>query len=667
MKKILLISPDFNPELPNLMKSSGTKESRVVRSFLARKGWMAPLGLTTIAALTPDDVDVDIWDEAIRGPIDENTEFKKDYDLAGVTGYTNHFARVTEISSIMRQRGIPVAIGGPGVSAEPEHYREHFDIRFIGEAEYTWPRFIADWKSGRHRPEYRQVAKVDMEHSPLPVWDKVAASLKSYMFGGVQTTRGCPFDCEFCDVISLYGRQARHKPIDAVLEEIRTLERLGIGSIFFCDDNFIGAPRYAKALLKKLIPLNRSFRRPVGFSTQLSLNLAKDDELMELLADANFSGVFIGVETPNLESLVETNKRQNYETDMVAAVRRIHGYSITIFAGMIVGFDHDDPAIFDRQFEFLQRAGIAIPTMNMLKAPTGTRLWVRLHKEGRLVDIASMKQAVDVFPVTNIVPKRMTRVQLMSGYRGLVQRIRDWRNFEARVKVMISQMLRRPKVKPSRSWKRILTFFGFVLFTMDREARRTTIRLFLHTLLRTPLRRVPFIMEKVGGLILWQYIHAAQMPYVEEMIGEQIRLESTQGIEREQATFFVPDAFKEPYKALFPDLYQRVHQGLSDKSRTDNALVEVIYDFLTRWGPTFNRFEEHHRTNLFELCDRTIAKENSEQQQGAGEAVALRQVPEDTAGLVEGRAAIWLSRLADEVLRSVDRSLRGFRLQQEGA
>jgi radical SAM superfamily enzyme YgiQ (UPF0313 family) len=659
MKKILLITPDFNPEETKVKDHSSRF---TILKFLPQKAWMAPLGLATVAALTPDDIEVDVWDEAVHGMISDGTDFKKDYDFVGVTGYINHLWRVRELGKIFRRRGIPIAVGGPGVSSAPEHYRNHFDVLFIGESEHVWPQFTADLKAGRYRPEYRQVAKPDMAHSPLPRWDKVAPDMRHYLFGAVQTTRGCPFDCEFCDVIYIYGRQARHKSIDRVLEEVIAQERLGVERIFFCDDNFIGNPRYAKDLLRALIPLNNTFRRPIGFFTQITLNVAKDDELLELLADANFSGLFIGIETPNKESLVETNKPQNYKTDIVADVKKIQSYGLPITAGMIVGFDHDDPTIFERQLEFLQTACLAIPAVHMLKAPVGTKLWVRLHKEGRVLQFSEdlLIASSDIRAGTNIVPKLMTRRELMSGYLRLIEQVRDWRNFEARVKGMVSLIRRQPKVKlPSVPWKLKFGALKFVFFGLDKRARRSAIRTLLYT-----RRRAPFMSGKVVGMLARQYIEAAELPLLRESIAAQIRLESEEGftLEFEPTVFFVPEAFKKPYKDIFPALYERVHAALIDKSRTHDALVEVIYDFLTRWGLTFTQFEEFHRAFLFEVCDRTVAKENNSLPGEAGENAEPAEAPAgQTPSPSGGLAPVWLRRLADEVLRTVEQDLRSFR------
>ncbi len=663
MKNILLISPDFNPEKTAKVMSSlsGIK----ALTFIDSRAYMVPLGLATVAALTPDDVDVDIWDEAVHGEITDETELKKNYDLVGVTGYTGHIARVWELGAMLRRRGILTAVGGPGVSAAPEHYRDHFDILFIGEAEYIWPEFLAEWKDGKHRLEYRQVGKVDMAHSPLPRWDKVAADMRHYLVGGVQTTRGCPFDCEFCDVIYIYGRQARHKSINHVLSEISAMERLGVSHVFLCDDNFIGNPRYGKSLLRELIPLNRSFRRPLGFHTQITLNVAKDDEMLGLLADANFIALFIGVETPNKESLIETNKPQNYKTDIVADIKKIHSYAMPVQGSMIVGFDHDDTGIFDMQFDFLQESGIVNPGLTVLQAPIGTKLWVRLHKEGRVVRLSEVNPTLTTSHQTNIIPKRMTRAELLSGFHDLVKRVRDWHNFEVRAKRMLDQVQRRPNVRRSgRHWTLMPRFVKFFCFSMDREARATCFRLILYT-----LRRAPFMLDRVIRMIARQYIEAMRAPGMLRALDEQVRLERTgeTQVRPEPTVFFVPDAFKKPYKSVFPELHAHVSRGLVDKKRTENALVEVIYDFVTRWGLSFREFEEYHRTFLYELCDRTIAKENGELEPTADGTMRGGDGLHEMTGLTDGQVSAKVRQLGDDVLRYVEQELRDFQGTQRGS
>lgn len=610
-----------------------------------------PLGLATVAALTPNKIQVDIWDESVQGQMTEEDLAGADYDLIGVTGYINHAGRVNELGQMLRRLNILTAVGGPGVSSEPELFRPHFDILFIGEAEYTWPQFIADHERGEHRREYRQVGKVDMAHSPQPSWEAVAT--RSYLLGAVQTTRGCPFDCEFCDVIYIYGRQARHKPLERVLEEVRALERLGIERVLFCDDNFIGNRRYAKDLVRALGELNRTFRRPMAFITNVTLNIARDEEMLALFADSNFCGVFIGIESPNVESLREMNKPQNYSVDMMNAVRKIHSYGIIIQSGMIVGFDHDDRSIFEHHFMFLQESGVPVPMINLLKAPTGTKLWTRLQREGRVFQSEALRSTSNVEPLTNVLPRRMSMKELLSGYIDLVERIRDWRNFEARIQSLLEQVHRRPRVPFHLEPSKLLLLF-VMLAKMNGEARWSALRVLLLT-----LRRAPFMVERVMAAVAYQYQEALRVPHLKRFVEGQIT-ELDAGrmtFEREQVVFAVPDGFKKFYPQLFPELFARVHRGLNDKSRAEDALVEVTYDFLARWGPSFKEFEEHHRTFLHELCDRTVASENSVARGGRR---AENFVEEKES---RNQADHRLKRLADDVLRCVEQDLRSLGAQ----
>jgi radical SAM superfamily enzyme YgiQ (UPF0313 family) len=609
-----------------------------------------PLGLATIAALTPRSIQVDIWDESVQGQITEADFATGNYDLIGVTGYINHAGRVNELGQLFRRCGLLTAVGGPGVSSEPELFREHFDILFIGEAEYTWPQFIADHERGAERREYRQVGKVDMAHSPPPSWDAVAT--ESYLLGTVQTTRGCPFDCEFCDVIYIYGRQSRHKPVERVLEEVRALERLGLERVLFCDDNFIGNRRYAKDLVRELGTLNNSFRRPMAFLTNVTLNIARDEEMLTLFADANFCGVFIGIESPNVESLREMNKPQNYSVDMMNAIRKIHGYGIIIQSGMIVGFDHDGPEIFDHHFTFLQESGVPVPMINLLKAPTGTKLWTRLHKEGRVFQNEALRSTSNVEPLTNVMPQGMSMAELLKGYINLVERIRDWANFEKRIQSLLSQVQRRPRVGFRFEFGKLLLLI-VMLAKMKSDARRSSLRLLLYT-----LRRAPFMVERVMAVVAYQYQEALRVPHLKRFIADEIKQleEGVMSFARERKVFVVPDGFRKSYPLLFPELYARVHTGLNDKSRAEDALVEVTYDFLTRWGQSFSRFEEHHKTFLQELCDRTIASENSLPHTSGSRA----EIPRDVELLAQGAGhqEHRLKRLADDVLRCVEQDLR---------
>jgi radical SAM superfamily enzyme YgiQ (UPF0313 family) len=461
MKRILLVSPlplGFEP-IQN--------ESYLKLPFVKAKAFMAPITIATVAALTPDDFEVDLWDEPVHGRIDGSAHLKG-YDLVGVTGMAQYLPRAKEIAEICHREGIPVVIGGPGVSRQPHACHDAFDHLILGEAELTWPQFLADWKAGRPRRVYRQVGGVDLALTPAPRWESLADYVPWYAFAGVQTSRGCPFDCEFCDVSLLYGGRYRIKPIDNVLQEVVNLEKLGFSIIAFCDDNFIGKPRYAKELLRELIPLNNSFRQPLAFGGEFSINMAKDEELLELLADANFRQFYIGIESPNKESLKETSKIQNYRSNLVEDVRKIQSYGIPVRASLMVGFDHDDKDIFEQHLQFVKDACLTVPSIRVLMAPPGTRLWRRLRKEGRLLKADTEGRFFGNPGTTNIIPKNMTRTEIQAGLLALNERVYDWEAFAARAKGFVSNVKRRPNV-PKRKREREL-LFQFIRFLLSSHA-----------------------------------------------------------------------------------------------------------------------------------------------------------------------------------------------------
>jgi radical SAM superfamily enzyme YgiQ (UPF0313 family) len=297
-------------------------------------------------------------------------------------------------------------------------------VLFEGEAEYTWPRFLAEYAAGHHADRYHEEEKIHLPDSPPPRLDVLK---RRYAHGIVQCTRGCPFTCEFCDIIVMYGRKMRFKPVEQVLKEVEAWHRTGVAQVFFADDNFVGNRAYAKELLRALIAWNRQQRHPLSFYTQASVDMVRDDELLGLLRDANFISVFLGIETPRKASLVETKKIMNERLDLVEAVHKIQSYNLFVSAGMIVGFDHDDPAIFDEQFDFLQEAQIPMAMLSVLVAVPKTPLYNRLKAEGRLLnmrgDTADCSHYVGTAGGTNFHPLHMTREELAAGQERLYQRL----------------------------------------------------------------------------------------------------------------------------------------------------------------------------------------------------------------------------------------------------
>jgi radical SAM superfamily enzyme YgiQ (UPF0313 family) len=249
----------------------------------------------------------------------------------------------------------------------------------------------------------------------------------------IQFARGCPFNCEFCDIIVMYGRRPRTKSVAQVLAEVEAIHALGVNNIFVVDDNFIGNKREAKLLLTALADWQKTRGYPVEFMTEVSLNVAQDDELLGLMKQAHFVVIFVGIESPRKASLKETKKTQNMREDIVTSVHRIQAAGIEVMAGMIVGFDNDDPSIFEEQFRFIQEARIPISMTGMLNAVPKTPLHARLKEAGRLI----AESVGDQFVFTNIVPAGMSRLELYEGYRALLHRLYDYGNYRRRAMALI--------------------------------------------------------------------------------------------------------------------------------------------------------------------------------------------------------------------------------------
>jgi len=640
-KNILLVNPNYRKE---------TRWATDDQAHAQMLHDMVPLGLATVAALTPDEYHVDIWDEPVRGKITPQTRFEREYDLVGLTGYRSHLNRCEALSELFRGRGIPVVVGGPGVSGTPDRCRGLYDVLFIGEAEKTWPQFLEDWQRGCQRSEYRQIEKPDLADSPIPKWDSIAADFPKYGMGCVQTTRGCPFDCEFCDVIYLFGRRQRHKPIDRVLEEIRVLERLGIRSIYFSDDEFIGDPAYAAALLRALIPLNNSFDRPLTYSTQLTMNLSRSEELLELFADANFYLVFLGVETPNKKSLKETGKFQNLRADLVGDVHKILSYGIAVRSGTIVGFDNDDKDIFDMQYNFIQECCVPSVSLHMLTAAIGTRLWRRLRQEGRLIDISKSVGQRLLRVYTNIVPKKMTRLELMRGFRVLVERVYDWQSFGERMEGWVSLVRRIPNVPEEPVSPEEMARLGDTL-KLEPQNRRIVQRIMEHT-----QRVCPYLLRRVKELVVQHAMYCESVRVFLSEMDAQIELEASGqvSLEPDNRPLPIPAAFRAAYRQTFLHVYPRVHLNLDDKDQAPAVLTEIFVDFLVRWGEQFERLEDYHLSLLNELADRTCARFNG-------------QPPQDFRPVTQGQVPlreVKRRRLADDVIQSVEQELVRIELAQ---
>ena len=437
-----------------------------------------PLGLATIAALTPPEHYVEICDENIE-PID----YEKNCDIVGLTGYLMQGPQIFKIAREFRRRGKFVVLGGPITGLNREGCRDKADVVFVGEAEYTWKQFLDDYQRGTHRAEYVQVEHVDMKDSPVPRMDLL--KLGRYVHAAIQTTRGCPFGCEFCDIVVLFGRKVRFKSVPQVIAEIREAAKQKIDAFFFTDDNFIGNKAYAKELLRAIIEFNTTASTPFEYMTQVSINLAKDDELLELMHKANFTKVFIGIETPRRSSLQEVNKGQNVRADLLKDVEKIQSYNMSVSAGMIVGFDHDDQSIFQEQLQFIMDANIPWSMTGILQAVPETPMYKRLQAEGRLDASAEYFEVDNTALDVNIIPKLMTKEELVNGYTWLVKQLYSYENYAKRVIGSLKAYRQQPKpfTFPSRRQLAIVwRTTRYFLFTLDRQRRKFFCEILKYTL-----------------------------------------------------------------------------------------------------------------------------------------------------------------------------------------
>jgi len=376
---------------------------------------IADLATATVAAFAPRDWQVEICEEYVE-PVD----FDHPADYVGITGKITQWSRMRQVAAEFRQRGRKVIIGGPFASLSPDVVRGHCDVLVIGELEGIAEELFADLERGTFREEYVAEDKPELDRSPLPRWD-LYPNHRAAM-GCVQTSRGCPFECEFCDVIQYLGRKQRHKTTRQILTELDQLYEIGYRSVFLADDNFTVYRKRAKEVLVAVRDWNRAHAEdPMTFTTQVSIDAARDAEILRLCSEAGMTWVFIGIETPNEESLKETKKRQNLGVDLGGQIQRFLDHGIQVTGGMIVGFDHDGPDIFERQYRFAMSTPVPMFSLGALVAPAATPLYDRIKASGRLVEGGS-EQAASIMD-TNIMPTSMSRQELLEGLRWLCNRL----------------------------------------------------------------------------------------------------------------------------------------------------------------------------------------------------------------------------------------------------
>jgi radical SAM superfamily enzyme YgiQ (UPF0313 family) len=401
--KIRLIDPTY--EHPFISHSQ-----KVIKRI-----WFARLTLTTLAALTPPGIDVKITDENVE-PID----FEEEVDLVGITGMVMHAKRAYEIAKRFRERGIPVVMGGPHASSCSVEAKEHVDSVVIGEAEPVWSTLINDLQEGRLKPFYKAETYPSLSGIPSPRLDLLRK--EAYMtVNCVQTTRGCPHQCDFCHVTHFFGKTYRCRPIDEV---IRDVERLSGEFTVFIDDNIAGNRQHAKELFERLKPLKKKW------AGQASLTLTRDPELLKLAAESGCVSLFVGMESLSPENLKEMNKSFNRAHQYEEALRALHDHDIMVLAGFIFGLDHDDEGVFERTLRFCERNRIELPSFFVLTPLPGTPLFQRMESEGRLLhkDWSKYNGATVVFR-----PKLMTEETLQRGFNWLCKEGYSWGSIVRRV------------------------------------------------------------------------------------------------------------------------------------------------------------------------------------------------------------------------------------------
>ncbi|MHB9098442.1 MAG: B12-binding domain-containing radical SAM protein [Syntrophales bacterium] len=409
------------------------------------KKYMAPHELAVLAALTPESWEIKILDEGVR---EIKWSLDSDFDCVGITGMSHQKERIFYLLSEFKKRNpkIRTVLGGPAVSSDPQAFAGKADVIFIGDAERTWPLFCMDLEAGKTDSMYRDSGFPPLELMPLPRWDLVSA--QDYAYFPIQTQRGCPFDCEFCDVTARNGKEVRTKPIAKVLDEWNRLREIKADGIIFVDDNFYGRPAYTQELVTALVEESRKHSWIPASITQASLNIGEKKDLLFKMRECGFHFLFLGIETPSLEALREAGKTINLTGSLSERIRNIQRAGIIPFAGMITGFDSDDLSIFDRQFQFIQEESIPFVLSSTLTAFPNTRLHHRMKVEGRLLD----NKDANLDWGSNFVTKNFTEKEHLIHHNELRKKIYDPENYVLRTLRSLSYAERKfPRFRFSNS------------------------------------------------------------------------------------------------------------------------------------------------------------------------------------------------------------------------
>ena len=466
--KVLLIYPEF----PDTFWSF-----KHALKFIRKRASSPPLGLLTIAAMLPAAWEKRLVDLNIQKLTEKDLAWA---DVAFLSAMTAQRASTHAVIERCNAHGLKVVAGGPLFTTEYEQF-ERVDHFILNEAEVTLPPFLRDLERDSVQRVYASSEFPDIHQTPAPLWELV--NFKRYATMALQYSRGCPFDCDFCNITSLLGHVPRVKTAAQIIHELDAVYRLGWrGNVFFVDDNLIGNKKHLKSELLPALIEWRKGKLGLNFSTEVSINLADDDELMKLMSAAGFDTVFIGVETPDEESLIECNKKQNRHRDLIEDIKRIQRSGIQVQGGFIIGFDSDTPSIFQRQIDFIQKSGIVTAMVGLLQAPIGTRLYERMKQEGRLLGFMS---GDNVDGSTNIIP-RMNIDVLHKGYETVINTLYAPKNYYARVKTFLKEF-KPPRLRAPIDFQYLLALPRSILHLgiLDKE-RIYYWKLFFWTLFRKP-------------------------------------------------------------------------------------------------------------------------------------------------------------------------------------
>ncbi len=415
--KILFIYPEY----PDTFWSF-----KYALRFISKKAVNPPLGLLTVAAMLPKEWKKKVIDMNVGNLKDKDIEWA---DYVFISAMAVQKDSVKEIVERCKAYNVKIVAGGPLFTASHEDFN-NIDHLLLNEAEITLPLFLKDLKDNCAKHIYSTDEFPDIEKTPIPSFELI--KMRKYVSMNIQYSRGCPFNCDFCDITALFGRKVRTKAKHQILFELERLYHLGWrGNIFLVDDNFIGDKyKLKEEILPAIINWMKKHKYPFVFTTEASINLSDDEELMQMMVDAGFNSVFIGIETPDEGSLAECTKFQNQNRNMVSCVKKIQKSGLEVTGGFIVGFDNDPPSIFQRQIEFIKKSGIVTAMVGLLNAPKNTRLYSRLEKQNRLLkDISGSNTDLSL----NFIPK-MDYSKLIEGYNEILQKIYSAKPYYERVK-----------------------------------------------------------------------------------------------------------------------------------------------------------------------------------------------------------------------------------------